>query len=359
MRYVLIVAGGSGKRLWPLSRQDMPKQLLKVVNGKSLLRIAYERLAGIVPHEAVLVCTGADYASVVRAELPEVDPANILGEPEGRDSLNAVAWPAAVLAARDPDAVIAVVTADQIMHPVSVFQQALEEGFALAEERPDVLVTFGVVPTSPHTGYGYLHRGAALPGHPDICSVVEFKEKPDLETAAEYVASGEYWWNSGMFVWRARTLLDQLALLQPPTHAAVTELAAAPERLAEIYPRLVKISVDYAVMEPVSQGQGTAEVVAVRLPITWHDVGGFAALGDQLPRDAQGNARHGVSVLVDARDNLVINNAEDGRLVAVVGLSDTVIVQTPQITLVCPITQAERIKELVAEVTAQLGRSYA
>ena len=156
-----------------------------------------------------------------------------------------------------------------------------------------------------------------------------------------------------------RTLLDQLALLQPQTHAAVTELAAAPDRLAEIYPRLVKISVDYAVMEPVSQGQGTAEVVAVRLPITWHDVGGFAALGEQLPRDAQGNARHGVSVLVDARDNLVINNAEDGRLVAVVGLSDTVIVQTPQITLVCPITQAERIKELVAEVTAQLGTSYA
>jgi mannose-1-phosphate guanylyltransferase len=359
MRYVLIMAGGSGKRLWPLSRQDMPKQLLKVVNGKSLLRIAYERLDGIVPPEAVLVCTGADYASVVRAELPEVDPANILGEPEGRDSLNAVAWPAAVLAARDPDAVVAVVTADQIMHPVSVFQDALEEGFALAEERPDVLVTFGVVPTSPHTGYGYLHRGDALPGHPDICSVVEFKEKPDLATATEYLASGEYWWNSGMFVWRARTLLDQLAVLQPPTHAAVTELAAAPDRLAEIYPRLVKISVDYAVMEPVSQGQGTAEVVAVRLPITWHDVGGFAALGDQLPRDAQGNARHGVSVLVDARDNLVINNAEDGRLVAVVGLSDTVIVQTPQITLVCPITQAERIKELVAEVTAQLGRSYA
>jgi len=359
MRYVLIMAGGSGKRLWPLSRQDMPKQLLKVVNGKSLLRIAYERLDGIVPPEAVLVCTGADYAGVVRAELPEVDPANILGEPEGRDSLNAVAWPAAVLAARDPDAVVAVVTADQIMHPVSVFKDALDEGFALAEERPDVLVTFGVVPTSPHTGYGYLHRGDALPGHPHICRVVEFKEKPDLATATEYLASGEYWWNSGMFVWRARTLLDQLAVLQPPTYAAVTELAGAPDRLAEIYPRLVKISVDYAVMEPVSQGQGTAEVVAVRLPITWHDVGGFAALGDQLPRDAQGNARHGVSVLVDARDNLVINNAEDGRLVAVVGLSDTVIVQTPQITLVCPITQAERIKELVAEVTAQLGRSYA
>ena len=359
MRYVLIVAGGSGKRLWPLSRQDMPKQLLKVVDGKSLLRIAYERLEGMVPDRQILVCTGADYADVVAGELPELDPANILGEPEGRDSLNAVAWPAAVLAARDPDAVVAVVTADQIMHPLTAFQAALEQGFAVAEQHAEVLVTFGVVPTAPHTGYGYLRRGPALPGYQDVCTVAEFKEKPDRATAEEYLASGDYWWNSGMFVWRAQTLLDQLALLQPATHQLVSELAAAPERLTEIYPQLLKISVDYAVMEPVSQGQGTASVVAVRLPITWHDVGGFASLGEQLPRDEAGNATQGVSVLVDAHDNLVINNAEDGRLVAVVGLSDTVIVQTPQITLVCPVSEAERIKELVAEVTARLGRDYA
>ena len=159
MRYVLIMAGGSGKRLWPLSRQDMPKQLLRVVGGKSLLRIAYERLDGIVPPEQVLVCTGADYADMVAAELPELPAENILGEPEGRDSLNAVAWPAAVLAARDPDAVIAVVTADQLMHPVSAFQSALREAFEVAEADPTALVTFGVVPTAPHTGYGYLQRG--------------------------------------------------------------------------------------------------------------------------------------------------------------------------------------------------------
>jgi mannose-1-phosphate guanylyltransferase len=359
MRYVLIVAGGSGKRLWPLSRQDMPKQLLKVLDGKSLLRIAYERLAGVVPDDRILVCTGADYANVVAAELPEVDPANILGEPEGRDSLNAVAWPAAVLAARDPDAVVAVVTADQIMHPVSAFHQALSDGFALAEDHAEMLVTFGVVPTSPHTGYGYLRRGPAIPGYPDVCAVAEFKEKPDRATAEEYLSSGDYWWNSGMFVWRAQTLLDQLAVLQPVSHAAVTELAAAPERLAEIYPGLLKISVDYAIMEPVSRGEGTASVVAVRLPITWHDVGGFASLSEQLPRDEAGNAYQGASVLVDARDNLVINHTEDGRLIAVVGLSDTVIVQTPQITLVCPVSEAERIKELVAEVTSRLGHSYA
>jgi mannose-1-phosphate guanylyltransferase len=359
MRYVLIMAGGSGKRLWPLSRQDMPKQLLRVVGGKSLLRIAYERLDGIVPADHVLVCTGADYADIVATELPELKPANILGEPEGRDSLNAVAWPAAVVAARDSDAVIAVVTSDHLMHPVSAFQSALLEAFEVAESGEDFLVTFGVVPTAPHTGYGYLRRGEILPHHPDVFSVIEFKEKPDRATAEEYLASGEYWWNSGMFVWRARTFLDQLEALQPKTHAAVLELAAAPYRLAEIYPELLKISVDYAVMEPVSRGEGSAQVVAVRLPITWHDVGGFAALGEQLPRDERGNAIHGVSVLVDARDNLVINNTEDGRVVAVVGLTDTVIVQTPQITLVCPITEAERIKELVAEVTAKLGGGYA
>ncbi len=359
MRYVLIVAGGSGKRLWPLSRQDMPKQLLKVVGGKSLLRLAYERVEGLVPDENILVCTGRDYASTVAADLPELPAANILGEPEGRDSLNAVAWPAAVLAARDPEAVIAVVTADQIMNPVEAFQAALDEAFTVAEESPDVLVTFGVVPTSPHTGYGYLQRGAALPNHPDVCSVDAFKEKPDRGTAEHYLASGDYWWNSGMFVWRAATLLRQVEILQPDTYAAIMKLAGAPEQLVEIYPGLLKISVDYAVMEPVSRGEGSARVVAVRLPISWHDVGGFAALGEHLPRDASGNATQGVSVLVDARDNVVINQSEEGRLVAVVGLSGMVIVQTAQITLVCPTSEAERIKELLAHVTEQLGTSYA
>ena len=359
MRYVLIMAGGSGKRLWPLSRQDMPKQLLKVLGGRSLLRIAYDRLEGIVPAERVYVCTGADYADVVAQELPEVPVANILGEPEGRDSLNAVAWPAAVLSARDPDAVVAVVTADQIMHPVSAFRSALEEGFEVAEADPTALVTFGVVPTSPHTGYGYLERGDELPGRESVSRVRAFKEKPDRATAEAYLETGRYWWNSGMFVWRTATLLDQLRQLLPETYASVVELAEHPERVTEVYPSLVKISVDYAVMEPVSLGRGSAQVVAVRLPITWHDVGGFAALSEQLPRDPQGNATSGSSVLVDARDNLVINNAEPGRLVAVVGLSDTVIVQTPQITLVCPMSDAERVKELVAQVTAQLGHTYA
>lgn len=359
MRHVLIMAGGSGKRLWPLSRHGMPKQLLRIVGGQSLLRLAYERVEGVVRPEQIWVCTGADYADVVAAELPELAPDHILGEPEGRDSLNAIAWTAAVLADRDPEAVMAVVASDHIMRPTSTFQDALREGFAVAQEDPLALVTFGVVPTSAHTGYGYLHRGDALPGRPDVRRVIAFKEKPDRPTAEGYLDSGEYWWNSGMFVWRAATVVDQLRQLLPDTHRLVSELAAEPARLTEIYPKLAKISVDYAVMEPASQGRTDAHVVAVQLPITWHDVGGFPSLRGQLPWDEHGNAVTGTTVVVGSRDNLVLNQCTDGRLLAAVGMHDTVLVQTDQITVICPMGESERIKELVAEVTARLGPSYA
>ena len=166
MRYVVIMAGGSGTRLWPLSRQGTPKQLLKLIDGKSLLRIAFERSLASVPADRILVVTGAAYADAVAADLAEIPAANILGEPVGRDSLNAVAWPAAVLARRDPDAVIAQVTADHVIEPLGTFVDTLEVAFRVAESDPQALVTLGVVPTSAHTGYGYLHRGEALAGFP-------------------------------------------------------------------------------------------------------------------------------------------------------------------------------------------------
>ena len=228
MRYVVIMAGGSGRRLWPLSRQGEPKQLLPLFDGQSLLQLAHQRVLRVVGPEQVLVCTGAGYADVVLEQLPGLLPENLLGEPEGRDSLNAVAWPAAVLARRDPDAVVAMVTADQLINPVDTFADALDAGFRLATELPDVLVTFGVLPTSAHTGYGYLARGADIDGYGTASWVTEFKEKPDLATAQAYLASGDYWWNAGMFVWRARTLLDQLAVLLPQTHAKVLQLAQQP-----------------------------------------------------------------------------------------------------------------------------------
>lgn len=359
MRFAVIMAGGSGTRLWPLSRQGTPKQLLRLIEGKSLLRIAFERLGDLVPAERVLVCTGAAYADQVAAELPEVPAENILGEPEGRDSLNAVAWPAAVIAARDPDAVIAQVTADQLIEPVAVFTTSLAEAFEVAETDASALVTLGVVPTSAHTGYGYLHRGEAIDGFDHTSKVLEFREKPDLVTASEYLASGEYWWNAGMFVWRAATFLEQLEALHPTTHASVLELAAHPDRLAEIFPTLHKTSVDYGIMEPVSAGAGTAHVVAVALPVQWRDVGGYASLAEILSHDAAGNALIGASVQLDSSDNVIINTAGDDHLIGLLGCSGLVVVTTSEITMVAPVDQAERVRELVALVRAEAGDRHA
>jgi mannose-1-phosphate guanylyltransferase len=358
VRYVVIMAGGSGTRLWPLSRQGTPKQLLPLVDGKSLLRLAFERALASVPAERVLVVTGAAYADAVAADLPEIPVANILGEPVGRDSLNAVAWPAAVLDRLDPDAVIAQVSADQVIEPVEVFAGCLDTAFAVAEADPSVLVTLGVVPTSPHTGFGYLHRGEALPGFTGAHHVLEFAEKPAREVAEGYLATGEYWWNSGMFVWRAATLLDQLRILLPTTYAAITRLAAHPELLAEIFPKLAKTSVDYGVMEPVSAGQGSAHVAAVALPVQWRDVGGYASLAEILGSDSAGNAISGLSVSIDSSDNVVVN-AEPGSVIGLLGVSGLVVVRTAQATLVARAEDAERIKELVAAVTEQAGPQFA
>ncbi len=352
MRYVVIMAGGSGTRLWPLSRKGTPKQLLPLVEGRSLLRLAFERALAVVPATRILVVTGAPYLDAVADQLPEVPPENLLGEPEGRDSLNACAWPAAVLHARDPEAVVAQLTADQLIEPVDTFAGVLAEAFAVAEDLPDALVTLGVVPTAPHTGYGYLERGEPLPGRTDAYLIASFKEKPDEATASAYLAAGRYWWNAGLFVWRAATFLEQLRLLEPATHADVLVLAARPERLAEIFPTLRKNSVDYAIMEPVAHGKASARVVALALPVSWRDVGGFESLADILPTDRDGNASQARVVALDARDTIVFDHAGAGRLVALLGVRDLVVVQTPDATLVAHRDQIDRIKALVGLVAA-------
>ncbi|GAA4899081.1 mannose-1-phosphate guanylyltransferase [Tessaracoccus lubricantis] len=359
MRYVVIMAGGSGTRLWPLSRKGRPKQLLEMVGGKSLLRLAYERLHGLVDDDHILVCTGRAYADDVARQLPELQPGNILGEPEGRDSLNAVAWSAAVVADRAPDAVVAMVTADQIIEPVAEFQRSLTLAFEVAEARPNALVTLGVVPTSPHTGYGYLHRAEELDGFPGVHRVAEFKEKPALEVAQRYVGSGEYWWNAGMFVWRAGTLLSQLDQLLPATAETVREIVAHPERLDELFPTLMKISVDYAVMEPASVGRTDAEVVSVGLHIDWKDVGGFLSLAELFTHDEDGNAVDGRTVTLDSSGCVLVNAAGPEHVVATLGLRDCLVVATATATLVADLRDSERIRELVELVRTRVGAEYA
>lgn len=353
------MAGGSGTRLWPLSRKGEPKQLLRMIDGKSLLRLAFERVAGAVDPSRILICTGAAYTDEVAAQIPEVPAANLLGEPVGRDSLNAVAWPAAVLARRDPQAITAVITADQIIEPVEAFRERLATAFAVAETDPDALVTFGVVPTNPNTGYGYLHRGGDVAGFADVSQVTEFKEKPDAATAAAYVSSGRYWWNSGMFVWRVATLLRELEILLPQTYHQVQELAAHPELLGEIYPALFKSSVDYGVMEPVSQGKGRAHVVAVALETRWADVGSFASLYLELPHDENGNVAQGAVIAEDTHDCLLINADESGSVLAVAGLRQMAVVRTPTATLSCPLADSQQVKTLVSRVAHEVDAELA
>lgn len=358
MRYVVIMAGGSGTRLWPLSRQGTPKQLLQIFEGKSLLRLAYERLQGLVPDAQILTCTSRAYADVVASQLPELPAENILGEPVGRDSLNAVAWSAAVLADRDPEAVVAMVTADQLISPVAEFRTSLSRAFDVVDEHPNALVTLGVVPTSPHTGYGYLHRAAPLEGFDGVSRVAEFKEKPSAEVAEQYLASGQYWWNAGMFVWRADTLMHQIEVLLPDTASKIERIVAEPQRIDEVFPTLERTSVDYGVMEPVSHGRTDAFVVAVGLDVDWRDVGGYLSLAEEFTLDEDGNRVDGRTVTLDSDGCLVVNAATTEHVVALLGMTDAVVVHTDTATLVAPLTATERVRELVELVRTRHGAQF-
>jgi mannose-1-phosphate guanylyltransferase len=364
MRNVVIIAGGSGTRLWPLSRAGRPKQMLPLAGGRSLLRVAYDRLDGLVDPDRIYVCTAAAHADLVLEQIPELDPSRVIGEPAGRDTANAVGLASAVVGRDDPDAVLAIVTADHLIKPEKVFRAAIEEAFALVEQRPRSLCTFGIQPTHPHTGLGYVERGPAIPGT-GAYLVERFREKPDRATAEEYLATGRFWWNSGMFVWSASTLLDVLDALLPSSASRLRRVGSvwdSAERdavLAEVYPELQKISVDFAVMEPVSQGKADADVVVVPMPVQWLDVGSWAALASTLEVDADGNSSTAgcLTCLVDSHDNIIVTD-DPGHLIAAVGLSGHIIVHTKDVTMVCPLTDGERVKDLVAVVHSQHGPHY-
>ncbi len=357
MRHAMIMAGGAGTRLWPISRREQPKQLAPFLNGRSLLEIAAHRLEGLVPAQRRHICAAEAHRAAIRAALPTFSDEQILGEPAGRDTVNAIGFTAAVLAKSDPDAIFAVLTADHLIEPVDRFRTHMDLAFRMVEETPNRLVTFSIKPTHPATGFGYVKRAQAVEiagGDERAFHVAEFVEKPDAKTAEEYIASGVYGWNSGMFVWKAATVLEAIRLFKRESYDGLMRIAEAwgtakqNEVLDEVYATLPKQSIDFAVMEPASRDD-RFDVCTVVTDVSWRDVGSWPSFAETLEADSEGNC---ISCYIDAAvttldctDSLIVNS-EPGHAVAVLGVQGLVVVHTREATLVMPAAQAERVKDL-------------
>lgn len=349
-RYVVIMAGGKGERFWPQSRLRRPKHLLPIVGEAPMLTQAVDRLDGLVPPSRVFILTNAEQVEGVRAACPQVPAENIVAEPVGRDTAPAVGLAALLVAERDRGAAFAMLPADHVIHDASGFRAVAEAAFAAAEAEP-VLVTIGIRPDHPATGYGYIQRGAELSrqGEHAVFDVEQFREKPDLETAQGYVDSGHYLWNAGMFFWQVEAITTALKAHAPELSAGldgIREARAAGHTLEAAlerrYGELPKISIDYAVMEKADA------VRVVPSAFDWDDVGAWPAVARHYPADAAGNVARGQAVFEASGNNIVFT--EGGHLVGLVGVDDLIVVQTGDATLVCARDQAQKVKQLVQQL---------
>lgn len=348
------MAGGRGERFWPESRLACPKQLLPIVGDKAMLAQTVDRLAGLVDAKDVFVVTNVEQRDAVLSVCPELDPAKVIGEPMGRDTAAAVGLATVLVRREDPDAVFAMLPADAVIHDAAGLRATLETAFQVAESQ-SVLATIGITASFPATGYGYIQQGAELGSYAEraVYTVKRFVEKPDLETAQGYLESGDYFWNAGMFVWSVPTIVGELerstaslweALLQIDAGLAAGQGLA--DLLAEHYPKLEKISVDYAIIEKANN------VVMVESGFDWDDVGEWPAVERHYPADAQGNVVRGAAHLEQASGNIVFSRDET-HLVALLGVDDLIVVKTADATLVCHKDKAQEIKALVQAVGAK------
>jgi mannose-1-phosphate guanylyltransferase len=355
--YSVIPAGGSGTRLWPLSRAGYPKFLHALTGpARSMLQATVERLAPLSPAERIFVVTGAAHAVAVARQLPNVPEENLLIEPSPRDSCAAIGLAAALIARRDPDAIMGSFAADHLVRAPQAFQRAIEA--AMVGARRGLLMTVGITPTHPETGYGYLQCGEPADG---VVRVTEFKEKPSADVAAEYLRSGRYLWNASMFVWQVRVFLGELARQQPELYGGLMTIADAWDRderetvLNEVWPTLPRISVDHGVMEGAA---ASGLVATVPGDFGWTDLGDFDTLGQVLAEEEFGGPDEAGNVvvapdpeavaLIDTSGSVVVASA--GRLVATVGLRDVIVVDTGDALLVCHRKQAQDVKAVVDEL---------
>jgi mannose-1-phosphate guanylyltransferase / mannose-6-phosphate isomerase len=360
--YAVILAGGSGTRLWPLSRMLQPKQLLHLPgcqNGRSLLQETVDRVMAYVPPERIVMVTNHEQELEIKRHLEQLDPERasaitILAEPVGRNTAPAIAWAAHSLVAKDPEAVMVVLPADQLIGQPHFFWEALEAGLPLA--RQDYLVTFGVTPDSPHSGYGYIKQGQALasrPGSLGVYEIEKFVEKPDTKTAEGYLAEGGYLWNSGIFLWQVSVLLQAVAKWQPRLYEKLAQLRfeEGNRPLLADYSQLDNISIDYGIMEKHDR----CAVVPLPSEVGWTDLGSWEAVHAVAPKDEHGNYLEGEILAWDCRETFLLSTH---RLVAALGLDNLVVVETPDAILIAHRQDIQKIKDITQTLAARGSELY-
>jgi mannose-1-phosphate guanylyltransferase len=359
MLHATIMAGGGGTRFWPRSRAARPKQFLTLTGDRSLLQLACDRLEAQVPPVNTWVITAEQHRAEAQRQLPNLPPSQIIGEPMGRDTAPCIALGAALIERRDIDGVMLVTPADHVIEPTAEFQRAVRAAIQIAQEPPEPLVTFGISPTYPATGYGYIHRGQEFTRRSGIAAywVESFREKPAADLAEKFVASGEYFWNAGIFVWKAAALMAELHEQKPDMAKAVERIADAwdtPERdhvLATVYPTLEKISIDYAVMEHAE------EVAVLQAPYKWDDVGSWLALERMHPQDADGNTILATYSGINSSHCVIVGD-DPKRIIATIGVSNLLIIQDGDATLIADRRDEGTVKQLVDQMKQRGLDSY-
>lgn len=354
MLHTVVMAGGSGTRFWPVSRKALPKQFLTLFGEQSLIQQAVRRCSDLSSADSTWIVTNSVHAVETGRQLPELAADHILIEPCGRNTAPCIAIAAARLLADDPDAVMLVTPADHVITPNEAFVAAVQRAMDTVQKDPSRLCLFGIVPTRPATGYGYIERGDELAVCDRVFNVARFREKPNLETAEEFLAAGNFLWNSGIFVWRADTILAALQQHSPGVtevldrfkeHAGTEEWSAAMERE---FANMPSISIDYAVLEH------SQSVCVLEAPFTWDDVGSWSALARVHNQDEHGNTVLGRHVGVDTKNSTIFSSGD--HLVTTIALDDCVVVHTEHSTLVAKLDDEAQIKELLAALeAAELG----
>jgi mannose-1-phosphate guanylyltransferase len=364
MLYIVIMAGGAGTRFWPESRIARPKQLLPLAGERTMLEMTMDRLGTVAEQKNVWILTAAAIMDAVRAQVPKLPADHIIGEPCKRDTAPCIGLAALLISRSDPEGVMAVMPADQVIQPDDKFQQCVKAAAALVEQKHDRIVTFGIKPTFPATTYGYIERNQPLAdaqklpevrGLP-VYTVARFKEKPKADLAKEYFDLGTFYWNSGIFIWKAKTIIAALAQRQPEMLARLQKIVDAwgkPDgdaAFAREFAGIKGISIDYAVMEQAP------EVAVIEVPFSWDDVGTWHAAARQTGADAQGNSITGKQLTVDTKGSII--RSDDNHLVATVGVSDLIVVHTPDATLVANRNDEEAIRKIVKLLEEKGWKEY-